>query len=162
MPSPKSKTKPVLSMTRPKIDAAAADAFVRGAGGTAAERPAPKAEPAPDDPTPAPKLVEVVSMSEVEAQPVSSAQVAVSVDETSPSVQVDEPKAPRRSKAKAKKRAPEAKPVGRGIVTRSTGRQVRRRVVYLPPSLDKKLAVAAAMRGEDVSDVVASLLLAHL
>ena len=61
-----------------------------------------------------------------------------------------------------KKESRESKTVGRGIVTRSTGRQVRRRVVYLPPSLDKKLAIAAAMRGEDVSEVVASLLHEHL
>ena len=160
MPSPKSKTKPVLSMSRPKIDPAAADAFVRGAGGAAAEAPPPFPDtglvstPQPD-PTSSPKLVEFVSPEAAE-QPT---QVATPEGEEKV---VDDVERKASRKTKAKKGRRESKAVGRGIVTRSTGRQVRRRVVYLPPSLDKKLAIAAATRGEDVSEVVASLLNEHL
>lgn len=132
MPSPKSKSKPMLSMNRPKLDADAADAFVRGA------------------PTPAvvaPKLVEVVV-----DEP--------SVSELSEAVVITEPET--RPKPRSKRSTGTDAVPPRGIVTRSSGRQVRRRVVYLPPKVDKDLAVAAAVRGVDVSEVVADLLRRYL
>ncbi len=129
MPSPKTKSKPMLSMSRPKLDRDAADAFVRGAD--------------PATVTAAPKLVEVVAD-------------ALAPPEASPVTEAPEPE--KLSKPRGK-RSPKADAVpARGIVTRSSGRQVRRRVVYLPPQVDKKLAVTAATRGVDVSEVVADLL----
>ncbi len=135
MPSPKSKSKskPTLSMSRPSLDPDAAEAFVRGA--------------APTPAVVAPKLVEVVA-----SEP--------SVSELPQAVVPTQPKArskPGNSKSLGGGVAPQ-----RGIVTRSSGRQVRRRVVYLPPKIDKDLAVAAAVRGVDVSEVVADLLRRHL
>ncbi len=133
MPSPKSKSKPMLSMTRPKLDADAAEAFVRGEGATPA--------------VVVPKIMEVV----VEKNAVS---------ETSETVVPTEPA--RLPKPRIRKTTGGESVPQRGIVTRSSGRQVRRRVVYLPPKIDKDLAVAAAIRGVDVSEVVADLLSRHL
>jgi len=57
----------------------------------------------------------------------------------------------------------QAAPPGRpGLVQRSTGRVRRRRTVYLPPELDRRLAVHCAGEGLEVSDVVARAVDAYL
>ena len=151
MPSPKTKSKPTLSMSRPKIDPAAAEAFVLGES-----LPEPPKSPAePPSVTVAPKLVEVVAAPEVEEPTLVEAPTS-----TEPEAEVEAP--PPKPKSKARREPRQEKAPARGIVTRSSGRQVRRRVLYLPPNIDKKLKMAAAMRDEDVSEVVASLLLKHL
>lgn len=136
MPSPKLKSKPTLSMSRPKLDLDAAEAFVRGS-----ELPTSSSSSAP-------KLVEVVE------DDATAATEDLSVAELAP------PKMPSKPRTKRTQAVDASAP--RGIVTRSSGRKVRRRVVYLPPNIDKELAIAAAVRGVDVSEVVADLLRQHL
>ena len=146
------KSKPTLSMSRPKIDPAAAEAFVLG------ERipEAPKTPAEPPSVTAAPKLVEVVAAPVFDEPTPVEAPNSIALE---PETKVEDPP---KAKSKARGEPRQEKAAARGIVTRSSGRQVRRRVLYLPPNIDKKLKMAAAMRDEDVSEVVASLLLEHL
>lgn len=133
MPSPSPSSKPTLSMIRPKADPAAADAFVRAAS----VEKLPAAAP------------------EIVAPPKEDAALADAPHDEAVAVAPSPKKTKKRQAAKAAIGAKSP----RGVLTRSNGRQVRRRVVYLPPLLDKKLAVAAAERGVDVSEVVADLVL---
>ena len=57
----------------------------------------------------------------------------------------------------------QAPPLDRpGLVQRATGRVRRRRTVYLPPELDRRLAVHCAAEGLEVSDVVAQAVSSYL
>ena len=59
-------------------------------------------------------------------------------------------------------RTAEEPPKGRSLVTRADGRVRRRRTVYLPPELDRRLAVHCAAEGVEASEVVAEALAAYL
>ena len=50
----------------------------------------------------------------------------------------------------------DAEPMQKGLVKRRNGRVRRKRGVYMPPDLDKRLAVYCAANGREVSETVAA------
>lgn len=139
MPRRNPQSKPALSMVRPKVDPAIAEAFVSTAEVAASTEAAPRT---------------AAGVASVLAPPAGSSNVE-------PAERVEPPKAVRSTIRKGSPKAAGSTvregSSQRGVLTRASGRKVRRRVVYLPPLLDKKLAVEAAQRGVDVSEIVAEL-----
>ena len=53
-------------------------------------------------------------------------------------------------------------PAGRGLVQRRNGRVRRRRTIYLPPDIDRELAMFCASNGREVSETIAHALVLYL
>lgn len=98
---------------------------------------------------------------EVTEAPVAQALEAAGSSQTAE--QPDESVAPPATATSSAAEAAETSAAGRtGIVTRADGRTRRRRTVYLPPALDKQLAVYCTINEVEVSDFVAQALEAAL